>query len=324
MRLLIADCDHASVAAEQAVASERGFHLELRHCRTEDDVIDAGGGADAILVQYAPITDRVLAALPRLKAVGRYGVGVDTIDIAAASARGVAVCNVPDYCAEDVSDHAIALATSLARGIVMLDRNMRRGEQKLASVGALHRSAAQTFGVVGLGLIGSATARKAIGLGYAVLGYDPLYAAGTTTTGGVRVVELDELLSTSDIVSLHVPLVEATRHLIDAGALARMRPSAILINTCRGGVVDTAALVAALTSGQILAAGLDVFEEETLPLTSPLFGLANVALTPHAGWYSEESYLELKRRAIENVTDVCLGRRPRNILNPQVLADLTR
>jgi len=320
IRLIIADCDHASIAEEETVAAERNIHLELRNCRTEDDVIEAALDADGIVVQYAPVTARVLEALPRLKAVGRYGVGVDTIDVAAANASRVAVCNVPDYCAEDVSDHAIALAMSLARGVVMMDRNMRRGEQSLTPVHPLYRIATRTFGVVGLGLIGSATARKALGLGYSVIGYDPLRAPGTVTAGGVRVVSFDELLNNADVISLHIPLIDATRHLIDADALARMKSTAILINTCRGGVVDTVALVKAMRSGKLLAAGLDVFEEESLPLSSPLFELANVALTPHAGWYSEDSYRELKRRAVENVADVCLGRRPRNIINPEVLA----
>lgn len=320
VQLLIADCDHVSIAEEAAVAAERNMRLTLRQCRTEDDVIEAGADADGIVVQYAPITERVLAALPKLKAVGRYGVGVDTIDVAAATARGVAVCNVPDYCAEDVSDHAVALAVSLARGIALLDRNMRHGQQSLTPVNPLHRFGTRTFGVVGLGLIGSATARKARGLGFTVVGYDRLRAPGTTTAEGVQVVSLDELLRVADVISLHVPLVAATRHLIDAAVLARMKPTTILVNTARGAVVDTPALVDALRNGDLLGAGLDVFEEESLPLSSPLFELANVTLTPHAGWYSEESYLELKRRAVENVADVCVGRRPRNILNPEVLA----
>jgi D-3-phosphoglycerate dehydrogenase len=319
IRIVITDCDHDSIAVERAVADEHQIHLTMAQCRTEDEVIAAAKGADGILVQYAPITARVLDSLPDLQAVGRYGVGLDTVDVAAATARGIAVCNVPDYGTEDVSDHAIALALTLERGVAQFDRRMRRGEYDLAPVQPLHRVNTRVFGVVGLGLIGSAAARKAKGLGYSVIGHDPLLQPGTVTNDGVGVVALDELLSRADVVSLHVPLMPETHHLIDAQALSRMKDSAVLVNTCRGGVVDTAAVAAALTSGGLRGAGLDVFEEEPLPATDALMSLDNAVLTPHVAWYSEESYGELKRRAMENVVDVCANRRPRNIINPEIL-----
>ena len=319
-RIVITDCDHDSIDIEQEVADAAGVELVLAQCRSEDDVIAAAAGADGIVVQYAPVTDRVLAALPQLKAIGRYGVGVDTLDVEAATARGVAVCNVPDYGTDDVSDHAIALAVSLARGITRLDRDMRRGEHSLLPVKPLHRMSTRVFGVVGLGLIGAATARKAKGLGYEVIGFDPLAEIGTTTAGGVAVVGFEELIARADVVSLHVPLNAHTHHLIDAGVLARMKRGAVLVNTCRGGVVDTVAVADALATGHLYGAGLDVFEEEPLPLTSPLIRCENAVLTPHAAWYSEESYAELKRRTIENVVEVCAGRVPRNLLNAGVQA----
>ena len=173
-RIVITDCDHDSIAIEQAVADAAGVDLVLAQCRTEEDVIAAAAGADAIVVQYAPVTDRVLAALPQLKAIGRYGVGVDTLDVEAATARGVAVCNVPDYGTEDVSDHAIALAVSLARGITPWTAACAAGSTRCSPVEPLHRMSTRVFGVVGLGLIGAATARKAKGLGYTVIVFDPL------------------------------------------------------------------------------------------------------------------------------------------------------
>ncbi|MFD6816679.1 C-terminal binding protein [Microbacterium sp. NPDC060132] len=315
MRIVITDCDHDAIAEETAVAAAHGIALELFQCRTEDEVIAAAAGADAILVQYAPITARVLDALPQLRAIGRYGVGVDTVDVAAATARGVAVCNVPDYGTEDVSDHAIALALSLVRGVTELDRRTRAGTYALSGVKPLHRISALTFGVVGVGRIGAATARKAAALGFAVVGHDPRTEA---SGGGVTLVGLDELLATADVVSLHVPLDERTRHLIDDDALQRMKPGAMLVNTCRGGVVDTAALVRALGDGRIKSAALDVFEEEPLPPTSALLQLPSVVVTPHTAWYSEESEAELKRRTIENVVEFCAGRAPRDLLNPEV------
>lgn len=319
MKIVITDLDQDRTTEEEAVAEAAGVELVLQQARTEDEVIAAAQGADGLLVQYAPITDRVLEALPTVRAIGRYGVGVDTIDLAAATARGVAVSNVPDYGTEDVSDHAVALAVTLSRGIVELDRNLREGTYSLAPVKPLHRLSTRTFGVIGLGRIGAATARKARALGFCVQGHDPMREAGTTTEDGIAVRTRDEILSTSDVISIHVPLTKDTHHLITTSTLARMRPGSLLINTSRGGVVDTEAVARALRSGPLRGAGLDVFETEPLPADSPLRECPSAVLTPHASWYSEESETELKRRVIENVVEVLAGRSPRNILNPEVL-----
>lgn len=318
--IVITDCDHDSIAQEQLVADQRGFELRLEQCRTEADVIAAAGDAAGILVQYAPITRAVLEALPNLRAIGRYGVGVDTVDVEAATDRGIAVCNVPDYGTEDVSDHAIALALSMVRDVTGFDRRLRQGTYDFSLARPLHRIQSLTFGVVGLGLIGRATARKARGLGFTVIGCDPLLTPGTTTDGGVSVVDLAELIATSDVISLHVPLTPGTKHLIDGPTLARMRPGAMLINTARGGLVDSDAVVESLRSGHLRGAALDVFEVEPIPQSHPLTGLDSTVLTPHVSWYSEESYGELKRRAIENVADVCMQLTPRNLYNPEVFA----
>ncbi|MGW9021622.1 C-terminal binding protein [Leucobacter chromiiresistens] len=314
-RVVITDCDHGSVDIERGVAEQYGYELVLAHCGTEEEVIAAARGADAILTQYAPVTEMVLAHLPELIAIGRYGVGVDTVDLDAASARGVAVCNVPDYGTEDVSDHAIAHALGLLRGLPALDKGVRRGSADLAPVRPLHRYSASTFAVYGLGLIGEATARKARALGFRVIGTDPRYAAGAVTPDGTDVVAPDELLAQADLVSLHLPLIAQTRHLIDDAAFARMRPGVKIVNTCRGGVMQTEALVRALDSGIVAAAALDVFEEEPLPLTHPLLRFEQVMLSPHAAWYSEESFAELKRRAMEHILDVCEGRPVAHVVN---------
>ncbi|MDQ0674986.1 D-3-phosphoglycerate dehydrogenase [Pseudarthrobacter siccitolerans] len=319
-RIVITDYEFETIDHEQSVAHANGIELERAYCTTEEDVLKYASEADGIIVQYAPITERVLKGLPRLKAISRYGVGVDNIDVEAATQCGIAVSNVPDYGVEDVSDHAIALALTLGRGIPDLDRGIRSGQNLLNSVKPLRRFSSQTFGVVGLGLIGAATAAKAKSIGYRVLGYDPLHAPGTTTKEGVPVVSFEDLLAESDVVSLHVPLNSHTHRLINPHSLGQFKEGATLINTCRGGVVDTEALVDALKIGRIRAAGLDVFEEEPLPLNSALLDLDRVVLTPHSAWYTEESNDELKRRTAENVVEACLGRRPRNILNPEVLS----
>ncbi|PWH07107.1 C-terminal binding protein [Brachybacterium endophyticum] len=318
-RITIVDCDQESFVVEQEVAGAAGIELVKAQATTEDEVIAAAQGADAILVQYAPITDRVLEALPGLRAVGRYGVGVDTVDLEAATAHGVPVCNVPDYSIEDVSDHAIALALTLVRGTAQLDRRLRAGQYGLAAIKPLHRVREQTFGVVGLGRIGRATAQKARALGFTVIGSDPMLEVGSSTDDGTPVVPFEDLLEGSDVISLHVPLTAGTHHLIDAAALARMRSGAMLVNTCRGGVVDTEALLAALGTGRPRSAALDVFETEPIPAGSPLLNEENLVLTPHASWYSEESETELKRRITEAMVTACRGETPPHVVNPGVL-----
>jgi D-3-phosphoglycerate dehydrogenase len=215
-RIVITDYEFESINQEQSVAEANGIELERAYCRTEDDVIRAGAEADGLIVQYAPITEKVIKNLPRLKAIGRYGAGVDNVDLQAATKHGIAVSNVPDYGVEDVSDHAVALTLTLARGIPDLDRGVRSGQNLLNTVKPLRRFSSQTFGVVGLGLIGAATAIKAKALGFRTLGYDPLHAPGTTTKEGVRVVSFEDLLAKCDVVSLHVPLNQHTNHLINS------------------------------------------------------------------------------------------------------------
>ncbi|MFE5774393.1 C-terminal binding protein [Brachybacterium sp. NPDC056505] len=319
-RITIVDCDHEAFAEEQQAADAAGIELVKAQATTEDEVIAAAQGADAILVQYAPITARVLDALPDLKAVGRYGVGVDTVDLEAATARGVPVCNVPDYSIEDVSDHAIALAMTLVRGTAQLDRQVRAGRYGLETIKPLHRVCEQTFGVVGLGRIGRATATKARALGFTVVGSDPMLEVGSTSDDGTPVLAFEDLLERSDVLSLHVPLTDATHHLIGADALARMKHGAMLVNTCRGGVVDTGALLAALPAGRPRSAALDVFETEPIPAGSPLLEEENLVLTPHASWYSEESEAELKSRIAAAMVAAVRGERPPHVVNPDALA----
>ncbi|WP_341358308.1 C-terminal binding protein [Georgenia sp. M64] len=319
MRLVITECDHDSFAAEHEVADPAGAELVLTQSRSAEELIANAAGADAILVQYATITAEIMDALPSLRAIGRYGVGVDSVDVDAATARGIAVCNVPDYGTESVSDHAVAMTLAAARGIPRLDRGVRAGSFDLAVVRPVYQTRDRVFGIIGMGLIGTATARKAAGLGYEVIGYDILAEPGAATFHGFPSVSLDELLERSQVVSLHTPLTEETRGMIGAAELARMRTDAIVVNTSRGGVIDTDALVEALATGSIRAAAIDVHESEPIAADHPLTTFDSVVLTPHLAWYTEESYDELKRRTVENVVEVCAGRAPRDIVNPEVL-----
>lgn len=318
MRIVITDCDHDAFGEEEAVADASGDELVLTQSHDAATLIANAEGADALIVQYATITGDILDALPQVKVVSRYGVGVDSVDIEAATARGVAVCNVPDYGTEAVSDHAIALALGAAREVSRLDRGVRAGVVDFPGVRPMHLVGERVFGVIGLGLIGSATARKAAGLGYQVICHD-LAAGDATEFRGYPHVSLSELLHRCQVVSIHTPLTEATRHLIDAEALTSMRSDAVLVNTARGPIVDTAALGDALRAGIIRGAALDVTEIEPLPGDDPLLDIPQLTVTPHMAWYSEESYGELKRRTAENAVDLAHGRRPRTIVNPEVL-----
>lgn len=297
MKVVITDCDHPDVAAERGIFGRAGLDVELADCRTEDDVIAAGGDAVALLTQYAPVTSRVLAQLPRCRAVGRYGAGVDNIDVAAARAADVCLVWVPDYGVEEVANHTIALILAITRGVVRLDAAARSGRWDFRMAGRLRRASAQQLAVVGLGHIGAAVARRALALGYAVAGYDPACAAPS----GVREMPLIELLSGSDIVSLHVPLTDATRRMMDDAAFALMKPGAVLVNTARGGLVDSAALARALRSGRLAGAALDVLDPEPPASGDPMLQDERVIITPHAAFYSEESLAELKRRVAEGL-----------------------
>ena len=297
--VLITDCDHPAIDVERAILAGAGLSVVLKACRTPDEVIAAGTETQAIglLVQYAQISGDVLRALPACRAVGRYGVGLDTIDLATAAVLGVRVVNVPDYCTDEVADHALGLILALTRGIVALDRGVQRGVWDFRLAGRVRRPSSQRLGVVGLGRIGIALVHRARALGYEVVATDPR----GPTEAGVTLVDLDELLRTSDIVTIHAPLDDTTSHIIDARALSLMRPNAILVNTSRGGLVDHDALVDALLAGRIAGAGLDVQEREPLAPDDPLIGLPNVVLTPHAAFYSEESLVEMKRKVSERL-----------------------
>jgi D-3-phosphoglycerate dehydrogenase len=297
-RIVITDCDHPTIEIERAIFARAGYQVELAKCHTADEVVAAGLGAVALLAQYAPITDGVLETLTSVQVVGTYGASLDNIDLPAAARRGLRVVNVPDYGVDEVADHTVGLILALTRGIVGLDRAVHTGTWDFRGGGELRRSSGQQVGVIGLGRIGSAVARRALALRFRVVAADPT----RPVVEGVRLVELEELLATSDLVCVTTRLDPSTRHLLDAAALARMKPGAYLVNTSRGGVVDQAALVEALRSGHLGGAALDVLEREPIAPDDPLLSLPNVVLTPHAAFYSRESLVEMKRRAAEAIT----------------------
>jgi D-3-phosphoglycerate dehydrogenase len=311
--VVITDCDHDTVDPERAVLDGHDVELRVLQCRAPEEVAAQAGDADVLINQYAPITAEVLDALPRCRLVVRYGVGVDNVDVEAAAERGVWVANVPDYGRDEVADHTLALALAVLRGVVALDRSVREGTWDLAAARPLRRLSALTWGVVGCGAIGTAVAGRAAGLGMRVLGYD---VDQVRSEPPIERVPLEELLEAADLVSLHAALTRDSHHLVGAAALARMRPTAFLVNTARGGLVDSGALLAALDVGELAGAALDVLEGE--PPDELGWRLARhprVVATPHAAWYSEEAFSTLKTEVAREALRVLEGGQPRSPVN---------
>ncbi len=272
-----------------------------------DDILAVAHDADAILVTYAKLSGELLRQLKNCKAIGRFGLGVDNIDLPAAKECGIAVNYVPDYCLREVSDHAMALLLSLARKVPFSNKLVQSGRWEVPPIVPLRRLEGQTLGLVGFGNIPRALAPKAKAFGLKVLTYDPYVDAAAAGSLGVEPVSFDDLLARSDFISVHAPLQPATRGLMNAKAFAKMKKGSCLINTARGPLVDEAALVAALDSGHLGGAALDVVTTEPLAKNSPLLGRDNVILTPHTAFYSVEALEELQTKCASDVARVLSG-----------------
>ncbi len=315
--VLITDFGFPDVERERAALEAAGFRLETAQCKNADDVIATARAAkaDALIVQWAPITDAVLAALPGLRVVVRYGIGVDNIDLAAAMARGVPVCNVPDYCIDEVADHALALALALARQLPQTHARILAGEWKITPPAPLKAFHERTFACAGFGRISRAVLNRAQVFGFRVAAYDPYVAPSVFQETGVRRLTLDELFAAADVLSLHLPLTDETRHFVGGDRLARLRPSTIVVNTSRGGLVDTERLANALREGSIAGAGLDVYETEPLPEGHPLRSAPNTILTSHTAWFSGASVPRLQQLAVEEAVRLLRGEPAKNQVN---------
>lgn len=318
-KVLVTDFTWDSVAAEAEVLSEAGAQLVVAKSGDPDELESLVVDADAILTCFKQVPAGVIRAGEKLQVVGRYGIGVDNIDVVEATRLGILVTNVPAYCLDEVSEHALGLLLALARNIPSYNLGVREGRWDLKAGRPLYRVAGQTLGIVGFGKIGQTLAAKASGLGVKVMAYDPFLDATRIRGHGVQPSDLNTLLRESDLVSLHVPLTDATWHLIDETRLRSMKATAFLVNTSRGAIVDLDALCKALSERWIAGAGLDVFEPERLRADHPLLALPNLIATPHVAFYSEESVLELERKAARNVADVLLGRLPESVVNREVL-----
>ena len=315
-KVLIADSRYPHYNEEKAILEAIDAEVIIERSDSEEKIIALAGELDGIIVNLAPITEKVASALTKCKCVSRYGVGYDNVDTAALKAKGIYLANVPDYCQEDVSDHAFALFMNCVRKIARKDRLVRKGQWNLSDVAKVYRIGGKTFGLVGFGGIAKCLHRKLTGFNIGrVLIADPFVSHEAAKKAGVELVDLDTLCAESDYISIHAPLMPATKGMISSAQFDLMKKTAIIVNTSRGPLIDEKALIDALKNNKIACAGLDVLETEPPASDNELFTLDNVTLTDHAGWYSEEAMVELKSKAAQNIADTLTKGKPTYIVN---------
>jgi D-3-phosphoglycerate dehydrogenase len=315
-KFVITDYGFPSLAIERKVIEGAGGELAAFQCKTEEEVINAAKGANVLIVQWAPITRAVIRSLSECKVIVRYGIGTDNVDLEAARDHGIPVCNVPDYCIDEVADHTFALAMSLARQLPMIDQAVRQCVWKTVPPRPMLASRQMTFVTIGYGRIARAVLERARASKLQLAACDPYLSAGSPVADGVQIMNIEETFRSGDIISLHLPLTKNSHHLVGADAFNKMKATAILINTSRGGLIDTVALADALQRGKIAGAALDVFEQEPLPKDHPLRNSPNALFTSHVAWYSELSVPELQRMAAEEAVRAVKGEAPQNPVVP--------
>ncbi|TNF20291.1 MAG: C-terminal binding protein [Rhodobacteraceae bacterium] len=325
-KVVITDYDFGDVDIERGILEAAGAEVVALQARQESDLFAEARDCAAIMNQYARVGPETIARMEHCKVIARYGVGVDIVDVEAATQRGILVTNVRDYCTEEVADHAIALWMTLARSLPAYDRATHAGVWKWQSGAPVRRLRGRTMGIVSFGKIGQAIAHRARAFGTEIIAYDPFLPAGLARDLGVALVSKEALLARSDYILMQAPMTPETRHFLSDAEFAAMKPGAILVNTGRGPTVDNAALFRALTEGHLAAAGLDDPEEEPAkraawdPADNPLFTLPNVLVTPHAAYYSEDSIRAAREGAATQVARVLTGQTPDFTVNAEALA----
>jgi D-3-phosphoglycerate dehydrogenase len=314
----VSDSVFPNLDPAREVLSAIGAELQVAQEATPEAIVRAAAAADALLVTYAKITAEMIRQMTRCRIISRFGIGVDNVDIPAATAAGIIVTKVPDYCIDEVSDHAVALLLALVRKIPFSNAQVHEGKWAMSAVVPIHRLRGSVLGLVGFGRIPQLVAPKAKAFGVRVVAFDPYIPPEVFTRAGVESVDFSQLLKISDYISIHSPLLPETRDLFNDDAFRQMKPTAYLINTARGPIVDEAALARTLDAGALAGAALDVMPQEP-PVNSPLVGRANVIITPHTSFYSEESLVELQVKAAEEVVRVLGGHAPRNPVNPEAV-----
>jgi len=318
LQVAVSDSVFPNLDPARAVLSKIGAQLSLAEEAKPEAILRVARDADALMATYAKITAEMIRQMTRCRIISRFGIGVDNVDIPAATERGIVVTKVPDYCIDEVSDHAMALLLSAVRKIPFANSMVHAGKWEMPAVVPIHRLRGTVLGLVGFGRIPQLVAPKAQSFGVRVVSFDPYIPKDVFERARVESVEFRELLKISDYISIHSPLLPETQGLFNADAFRQMKPHAYLINTARGPIVDEAALAQALDAGQLAGAALDVMAKEP-PTGSPLFGRPNVIITPHTSFYSEESLVDLQTKAAEEVVRVLKGEAPKNPVNPEAL-----
>lgn len=318
LQVAVSDSVFPNLDPARAVLSKIGAQLTLAEEAKPETILRVARDADALLATYAKITAEMIRQMTRCRIISRFGIGVDNVDIPAATERGIVVTKVPDYCIDEVSDHTMALLLSAVRKIPFANSMVHAGKWEMPAVVPIHRLRGTVLGLMGFGRIPQLVAPKAQSFGMRVVSFDPYIPKEVFERARVESVEFRELLKISDYISIHSPLLPETQGLFNADAFRQMKPHAYLINTARGPIVDEEALAQALDAGQLAGAALDVMPKEP-PSGSPLFGRPNVIITPHTSFYSEESLVDLQTKAAEEVVRVLKGEAPKNPVNPEAL-----
>lgn len=319
-RVLVTDYAWNNLELEHKLLAKANASVVVAQTGSEEELADLAVDVDGILTCWKSVTQKVLRNAFKCQAISRYGIGLDNIDVEFATRMGIVVTNVPSYCIEEVSDHAIAMLLALARRVVAYDRAIKAGSYDLRAEMPLYRIKGKTLGIVGFGRIGRALCRKARGLGLHIIAYDRRANAKSFEGSEIEIVNFKDLLRRSDYVSIHVPLTAETRGLFGFGAFRQMKPSAFLINTARGDIVDAQALLQALNDKLIAGAALDVLSIEPPEPADALVLHSRTIVTPHAAFNSEESLVELRETAAIQMARILSGEHPGHIVNPKVLA----
>jgi len=326
LKVVITDYDYGNVSVERPVIEKAGFELIAAQCKSEEELIEVAHDADAMITQYARVGEKTINALTNCRLIARYGIGVDIVDVEAATRRNILVTNVPDYCVDEVADHAMAMLLACIRKLLTYDKATRSGIWRWQTGQPIHRMRGSTMALLAFGRIARAIAERAKPFGLRLIAYDPYVAKEEFARCGVTLVSFDEAIEQTDYLMIQVPLTSETRGMIGKAELKRMKPSSVLINTSRGPLVDNESLYWALKEGWISAAGIDDIAEEPAKKKNwkpenPLFELDNIIITPHSAYYSEESIHEARLRASEEVVRVLSGNPPLSPFNRVKLAD---
>jgi D-3-phosphoglycerate dehydrogenase / 2-oxoglutarate reductase len=325
MKVVVTDYIEDNLDWEAKELAGRGIDFSAHQLKfkPEAEVLAKIADADVIVVNMVKMNESLLAKLPRCKLLIRHGIGYDNVDVAACTRHGIQFAYQPDYCKEDVAEHAIALVFACARKVVWsrqtLDDASRTGQWDFSKLFPIYRLDGKTLGIVGVGRIGSRVCRKLKSFGFKIIGCDPYLSQARRAELGLEFVDRETLFRQSDFVTIHTPLNDETRHLVNAESLSWMKPTAYLINTARGPMVDAAALADALRERRIAGAAIDVYDVEPPPQAMPLFGLDNVILTPHIGWASEEAGQEIRRSILDDILSHAAGKPARCVVNKEIL-----